>query len=100
MLGDGSHGARLGVSVHGGVDAVGRQPLVCCPLGLNLVVPILLLNQDVRVLGPGLERLLLGDVVPSPVGLEISEEGVAPVHKELDSEPLLRVRAQPIDLLS
>ena len=97
------HCAPVGVSVHGRVDAVSLQPLVCRPLGLNLSVPLLLIDQDVRVLGPNLKFLLLGDVVPSPVGLEISEEGIAPVHEELDSEPLLRVRAitaQPIDLLS
>ena len=88
--------------MHGGLDTVGPQPLVCHSLGLYLSVPLLLVHQDVRVLGPHRKDLLLGHVVPRPVGPEIGEQGVAPVNKELDCEPLLSVRAiraQPVDLL-
>ena len=69
-----SHGrdcVTVRLCVYRGVNAVGHHPSLCQPLSLNLLIPFLLISQDVGVESPHLQQLLLGVGTPSPVGPEI-----------------------------
>ena len=73
------------------VHTESKLPTLSHPHSFSLLNPVLLIGQDVGVEGPHLQQLVLGVGVAPPLGLEVLEHGKAPVHEELDREPLISV---------
>jgi hypothetical protein len=62
------------------VNTESKHSTLSLPLSFNLLIPVLIIGYDVRLEGPHLQQLVFGVGAPTPMGPEILEHGMVPVH--------------------